>query len=52
MFLQDLKLSVLGEILFENAKRPEKRNKKFKILIWRFGQALERRHLKYFQSEK
>ncbi|XP_077289231.1 4-galactosyl-N-acetylglucosaminide 3-alpha-L-fucosyltransferase FUT6-like [Arctopsyche grandis] len=46
-----VQLSVLGNVLFRNASRPKMRKKKFKILIWKYGNLLKRRHLEYFQTE-
>lgn len=43
-------MSELGKVLFFNSIF-KKRNKIFKILIWKDGKFLERRHIKYFTSD-
>lgn len=47
-------LSKLGEVLFLNHPEPniEPSDKKYKILVWRYGPTIENRHLKHFSGKK
>lgn len=44
-------MSTLGRIMFLNEPLPEKKNKKFVILVWKYGKTIERRLIRQYGSE-
>ncbi|XP_077287966.1 alpha-(1,3)-fucosyltransferase 7-like [Arctopsyche grandis] len=48
---KNVSFSKLGQVLFMNAKY-EQRSENFKILIWKEGPFLERRHIRYYKTAR
>ncbi|CAG9773956.1 unnamed protein product [Ceutorhynchus assimilis] len=47
------KLSKLGEVLFlSQPELPQDTDKQYKILVWKYGPTIERRHLKHFSESR
>ncbi|KAL1497992.1 hypothetical protein ABEB36_008864 [Hypothenemus hampei] len=45
-------LSKLGEVLFLNVSEPEAIDKRYEILIWKYGYTIENRHLKQYSHKR